>query len=78
MRTRRANGDQDGGRRYLPLILGGLALVYLIVFVIENRKKVSVHWVGGTTHSSLVWVIVVSFALGVLCGVMLSRLRRRH
>jgi uncharacterized integral membrane protein len=74
----RGSSDQDGGRRYWPFILGGLAVVYLIVFVLENRKTVSVHWVGGTTRSSLVWVIIVSFALGLLFGVALSRLRRRQ
>jgi uncharacterized integral membrane protein len=78
MSVRRPDGGDRGPRRYLPLIIGGIALLYLIVFVVENRKTVSVHWVVGTTRSSLIWVILVSLALGLLIGVGLSRLRRRR
>jgi uncharacterized integral membrane protein len=65
---------------HLYLILIGLVLVvaYLIAFVVENDKSVSVHWVFFTVHTSLIWVIIVTLAIGILVGVALSQLHRRR
>jgi uncharacterized integral membrane protein len=64
------------------LIVGALALVvaYLIWFAIDNTHTVEVHWIFGTTHSSLIWVILVTLILGALIGlfaVWLGGRRRR-
>lgn len=60
-------------------IVAGLALAvaYLIAFAVENTTSVPIHWVFGTTHSSLIWVIFVSLLLGALVGVLALQLRRR-
>ncbi len=63
---------------YVSLIALGLLLAYVIAFVIENSGKVSIHWVFGTTHASLIFVILVSLAIGIFLGVLLSQLYRRR
>ncbi len=82
MRLRRKL-DPDHVEQWQPklwAILIGLvlAVAYVIAFVVENSTQVPVHWVFGTTHGSLIWVIVVSLAIGILVGVLLSQLYRRH
>jgi uncharacterized integral membrane protein len=70
--------EQWQPRLWAKLIALVLAVAYLIAFVVENKTNVPVHWVFGTTHGSLIWVIVVSLGLGLLLGVLLSQLYRRH
>jgi uncharacterized integral membrane protein len=65
-------------RLYLRIVLLGLLVAYGIAFVLENNKQVSVHFVFGTARGSLVWLILLSVALGVLLGVLLSQLYRRR
>ncbi|MBA3716668.1 MAG: DUF1049 domain-containing protein [Actinobacteria bacterium] len=72
--------DRQQWQPWLWFVLVGLllAVAYLIAFVVENSHSVAVHWVFGTTHGSLIWVILVSLALGLLVGVLLSQLYRRR
>lgn len=74
----RDNVEQWQPRLWLILIGLVLAVAYVIAFVVENSTEVPVHWVFGTTHGSLIWVIVVSLAIGILVGVLLSQLYRRR
>ena len=61
------------------LLLGlGLALAYLIAFVIKNSDQTQVDFVFYSATTSLVWVILLSLALGLLTGVLLSQLYRRR
>jgi uncharacterized integral membrane protein len=62
---------------YTILIVLGLALAYLIAFVIKNSDETSVDFVFFTATASLVWVILISLALGLVAGVLLSQLYRR-
>lgn len=82
MRRRRkiddAHVEQWQPRLWAKLVALVLAVAYLIAFVAENTTNVPVHWVFGTTHGSLIWVIVASLGLGLLLGVLLSQLYRRH
>ena len=75
-------GRQWQPRLYLRLAILGLLLAYGIAFVLENNKHVHVHFVIGTAHVSLIWLILLSVALGLLLGVLISQLyrrsRRRH
>ena len=61
--------------RLLALIAIG---AYAIAFVLENRKHVSVHFVFATARVSLVWLVLVSLALGVTGGILLAQLERRR
>src|SRR3954463_4371476 len=78
---------EEGGRRgqprlYLKLIVLLAVIAFAIAFVLENRKQVNMHFVFGTTQVSLIWVVLLSIALGLICGVLLPQLtgrgRRRH
>jgi uncharacterized integral membrane protein len=65
-------------RLYLRIILLGLLVAYGIAFVLENNKRINVHFVLATASVSLIWVILLSVALGLLLGVLLSQLSRRR
>ena len=65
-------------RLYLRLILLVLLAAYAIAFVLENRKQVSLHFVFVTASVSLVWLILLSLALGVIGGILLAQLERRR
>jgi uncharacterized integral membrane protein len=77
-------GQAEGFRRqwqprlYLRIILLGLLVAYGIAFVLENNKRIDVHFVLATASVSLIWVILLSVALGLLVGVLLSQLSRRR
>ena len=63
---------------YLKLLLLLLAVAYAVAFVIENHKQTSVHFVFKTTRVSLIWLILLSLAIGVVGGMLLSQLHRRR
>ena len=63
---------------YARVIIVVLLLAYVIAFVLENRKSVSVHFVLATQRVSLVWLILLSVALGFVAGILLSQLERRR
>jgi uncharacterized integral membrane protein len=75
-------GRQWQPRLYLRIVILGLLIAYGIAFVLENNKHVHLHFVVGTTQTSLIWLILLSVALGLILGVLLSQLyrrsRRRH
>ena len=80
-----ATADQESGFRewqpslYLKLVVLVATVAYVVAFALENRKRVKVHFVLGGSRVSLIWLILLSLALGVLGGVLLSQLyRRRH
>jgi uncharacterized integral membrane protein len=55
-----------------------LLAAYAIAFVLENRKAVSLHFVVATANVSLVWLILLSLAVGFVVGILLSQLERRR
>ena len=59
------------------LILLAIA-AYAVAFVLENRKQVDVHFVFATARVSLIWLILLSLALGLFGGVLLRQLYRRR
>ena len=63
---------------YARLILLFAIIAFVIGFVLENRKQVHLHFVLGTARVSLIWLILLSIALGLLVGVLLSQLSRRR
>jgi len=76
---RRPNSGQANEHRrfYAQLIALALLVAYAVAFILENSRSVSVHFVFGTAHASLVWVILLSLAVGLLGGLLLPRLERR-
>jgi len=65
-------------RLYARLIVLILLAAYAIAFVLENRKSISVHFVFVTAAVSLVWLILLSLAVGFVVGILLSQLERRR
>jgi uncharacterized integral membrane protein len=63
---------------YLKLLVLLLVIAYAVAFVIENHRDIPVHFVFHTTKVSLIWVILLSLAIGVLGGVLISQLYRRR
>ena len=56
-------------------------LVIVIALVIANTRQVKLGWVFGTSHASLIWIILVAAVLGWLLGITTSivfRLRTRR
>lgn len=61
--------------RWIALIA---VTAYLIAFILENGKHVSVHFVFKTTRVSLIWVVLLTLALGAIGGILIAQLDRRR
>jgi uncharacterized integral membrane protein len=82
-RRRPSINAQELQENWQPLLYVRVGVVvllaaYVIAFIIENRKSVSVHFVLATARVSLVWLILLSLALGFVAGILLSQLERRR
>ena len=69
-------------RLYVRAALLVAALVVLILLIAANTRSVKLDWVVGSTHASLVWIILAAAVLGWLLGITTSivfryRTRRR-
>jgi uncharacterized integral membrane protein len=56
-------------------------LVVAIALIVANTRQVKLSWVVGTSHASLVWIILTTTVLGWLLGIVTSvvfRLRTRR
>jgi uncharacterized integral membrane protein len=56
-------------------------LVVVIALTVANTRQVKVSWVVGTSHASLVWIILAAAVLGWLLGIVTGvvfRLRTRR
>lgn len=60
-------------RLAVAIVAGGLA----VLFAVLNFGRVKVNWIFGTWNTPLVLVIAVSFALGLLTGVLVWRRRAK-
>jgi uncharacterized integral membrane protein len=65
-------------RLYARWILLALVVAYAIAFILENGRHINVHFVFHTTSVSLIWVILLSLALGLVGGILLAQLDRRR
>ncbi|HEX7309827.1 MAG TPA: LapA family protein [Gaiellaceae bacterium] len=80
---RRKGLDPETRETFQPrlwLIVGGLALLmaYVVAFIAQNNKSVTVHFVLGSAKTSVIWLILLSIAIGLIAGVLLSQLERRR
>ena len=84
MRLRRPSLDTDElqenwqPKLYARVVIVALVAAYVIAFVLENRRSVNLHFVLATASVSLVWLILLSLALGFVLGIVLSQLDRRR
>jgi uncharacterized integral membrane protein len=70
--------EQWQPRLYARWIVLALVVAYVIAFILENGKHVKVKFVFHATSVSLIWVILLSIALGAVGGILLSQLERRR
>jgi uncharacterized integral membrane protein len=83
MRLGRKGLDPEMRETFQPrlwLTVIGLVLIgaYIVAFIAENNKKVTVHFVLFSAHTSVIWVILLTLAIGVVGGLLLSQLVRRR
>ena len=52
------------------LIVIGAVAVYAMLFVVLNTRRVKVSFVFVSTRVSLIWVILLSLAVGLVLGVL--------
>jgi uncharacterized integral membrane protein len=70
--------EQWQPRVYGRLIAIIVLIAYAIAFVLENRKPTSLHFVFATARVSLVWLILLGLAVGLVAGILISQLERRR
>ena len=80
---RRKGIDPETRETFQPrlwLIVAGLVAIvaYLVAFVAENNKSVKVHFVFYTGETSVIWLVLLSLAIGLVAGLLLSQLERRR
>ena len=80
---RRKGLDPETRETFQPklwLLVGGLALLmaYVVAFIAQNNKSVTVHFVLVSAKTSVIWLILLSLAIGLVAGLLLSQLERRR
>jgi len=83
MRLRRKGIDPETRETFQPLLwlsVVGLVLIgaYVVAFIAENNKRVTVHFVLFSAETSVIWVILLTLAIGIVGGLLLSQLERRR
>ena len=83
MRLGRQGIDRETRETFQPrlwLTVIGLVLIgaYIVAFIAENNKKVTVHFVLFSARTSVIWVILLTLTIGVVGGLLLSQLVRRR
>jgi uncharacterized integral membrane protein len=64
---------------YVSLIALVVTIVYLILLISQNTRRVKVDYVFGSGNARVVWLILISALAGWVLGLATSfLLRRRH
>ena len=83
MRLGRKGIDRETRETFQPrlwLTVVGLVLIgaFIVAFIAENNKRVTVHFVLFSARTSVIWVILLTLTIGVVGGLLLSQLVRRR
>jgi uncharacterized integral membrane protein len=63
---------------YIRLALVGLAIVYVVAFIVKNSDRIKIDFVFADTDVHLIWALLLVLGLGILFGVLLSQLYRHR
>lgn len=63
---------------YIRLALVGLAIAYLVAFIVQNTDQIKIDFVLADAQVHLIWALLLVLALGILFGVLLSQLYRHR
>jgi cytochrome bd-type quinol oxidase subunit 2 len=80
---RRGGIDPETRETFQPrlwLTVLGLVLIgaWVVAFIAENNKHVTVHFVLFSAETSVIWVMILTLVLGLVGGLLLSQLVRRR
>ena len=64
--------------QWIQLGVIGIVAVYTLLFIVLNTHRAKVSFVFASTRISVIWVILLSLAVGVVLGVLVPRLYRRR
>lgn len=67
-----------GAASAAKLVLVGIVALFAVLFIGMNTHDTKVDFVFGSTKISVIWVILLSLALGFALGALLPQLRRRR
>ena len=59
-------------------ILAGILFVVVIVFIVENTRKVKVRLIGPEVNAPLYVVILIAAVLGALIAALMRHRRKRN
>jgi uncharacterized integral membrane protein len=81
--TSLADRFAEGRKTFQPALWGrlivlGLVGLYVVLFVVLNTRTVKVSFVIGSTRVSLIWVILLALAAGLVLGMLASQLYRHR
>ena len=65
-------------RLWALLVALALIAAYVIGFIVSNTDDVDVNFLFASPRTSLIWVILLSLAIGLVAGVLLSQLYERR
>lgn len=65
-------------RLWLTVVALVLIGAFIVAFIAENNKRVTVHFVLFSAHTSVIWVILLTLTIGLVGGLLLSQLVRRR
>ena len=63
---------------YVSLVIAIAAVVFLILLIAQNTRRVKVDYVVGNTQARLVWLVIISAITGWVLGIVTAFLIRRR
>ena len=72
--ARRSSRGSGSSSADLLVLIGA----YVVAFIAQNNKSVTVHFVLVSAKTSVIWLILLSLAIGLIGGLLLSQLERRR
>ena len=63
---------------YASLVVAIATIVFLILLIAQNTRRVKVDYVLGNTQTRLVWLVIISAITGWVLGIVTGFLIRRR
>jgi uncharacterized integral membrane protein len=63
---------------YVYLVVAIATVVFLILLIAQNTRRVKVDYVVGNTQARLVWLVIISAITGWVLGIVTAFLIRRR
>ena len=63
---------------YVALVVAIATIVFLILLIAQNTRRVKVDYVFGSTQARLVWLVIISAITGWVLGIVTGFLIRRR